>query len=145
MAIVAFAVIRIGEKALKNSLMLIIAALAFIGIFFFKVPFPGIAFSAGLIGFIGGNFWKDKFYVLSGHGPKVDDNTVLSDEQDTPEHAKPSWTRAVCVCAVCGLLWWGPILLVGIWRGEVSPNGSSRIQGQTEAQDTGFSCVRCEE
>ena len=61
--------------------------------------------------------WKDKFYVLSGHGPKVGDNSVLSDGQDTPEHAKPSWRRALCVCAVCGLLWWAPILLVGIWRG----------------------------
>ena len=117
MAIVAFAVIRIGKKALKNSVMWSIAALAFIGIFFFKVPFPGIVFGAGLIGFIGGKLWKDKFYVLSDHGPKVGDNTVLSDEQDTPEHAKPSWTRALCVCVVCGLLWWAPILLVGIWRG----------------------------
>jgi chromate transporter len=117
MAIVAFAVIRIGKKALKNSVMWSIAALAFIGIFFFKVPFPGIVFSAGLIGFIGGKFWKDKFYVLSGHGPEVGNNTVLSDEEDTPEHAKPSWTRALCVCLVCGLLWWAPILLVGIWRG----------------------------
>ena len=48
MAIVAFAVIRIGKKALKNAVMWSIAALAFIGIFFFKVPFPAIVFSAGL-------------------------------------------------------------------------------------------------
>jgi chromate transporter len=117
MAIVAFAVIRIGRKALKNSVMWSIAALAFIGIFFFSVPFPGIVASAGLIGFIGGKLWRDKFFAPSSHGLKVDDSTVLSDEQDTPDHAKPSWTRALCVCAVCGLLWWAPILLVGIWRG----------------------------
>jgi chromate transporter len=105
------------QKGAKNSVMWSIAALAFIGIFLFKVPFPGIVFSAGLIGFIGGKLWKNKFYVLSAHRPKVDDNTVLTDEQDTPEHAKPSWTRALCVCVVCGLLWWAPILLIGIWCG----------------------------
>jgi chromate transporter len=117
MAIVAFAVIRIGKKALKNSVMWSIAALAFIGIFFFQVPFPAIVVSAGLIGFIGGKLWRDKFYLLSGHGPKVGDNTVLSDEQDTPEHAKPSWMRALRLCVVCGLLWSLPVLLVGLWFG----------------------------
>jgi chromate transporter len=117
MAIVAFAVIQIGKKALKNSVMWSIAALAFLGIFFFKVPLPAIVFSAGLIGFIGGTLWQDKFHILSGHGPKVGDNTVLSNAQETPEHVKPSWRHALCVCVVCGLLWWGPILLVGIWRG----------------------------
>src|SRR6266850_2348829 len=78
-AIVAFAVLRIGRKALRNPVTWSIAAGAFAGIFFFKVPFPGIVFSAGFIGFIGfigGKLWRDKFYVLSGAGPKVGDNTV---------------------------------------------------------------------
>src|SRR5213075_3273122 len=39
-AIVAAAVIRIGRKALKNELMWAIAVLAFVAIFFLKVPFP---------------------------------------------------------------------------------------------------------
>src|SRR2546426_2301327 len=54
MAIVAVAVIRIGRKALKNEVMWTFAALAFIAIFFFELPFPLIILSAGLIGFIGG-------------------------------------------------------------------------------------------
>ena len=126
MAIVAFAVIRIGKKALKNFVMWSIAALAFIGIFFFKVPFPAIVFSAGLIGFIGGKLWKDKFCVLSDHGPKVEDPPVLSDQQDTPEHAKPSWMRALRICVVCGLLWWAPILLVR----NLARMGSHAVQGR---------------
>jgi len=68
MAIVASAVIRIGNKALKNSVMWSLAALAFVAIFFFKVPFPLIVVGAGLIGFIGGRLWKDKFLVIGGHG-----------------------------------------------------------------------------
>ncbi|HSJ04491.1 MAG TPA: chromate transporter, partial [Verrucomicrobium sp.] len=39
MAIVAAAVLRIGRKALKNSVMWGMAAAAFCAIFFFKVPF----------------------------------------------------------------------------------------------------------
>src|SRR5205814_4573772 len=61
MAIVAVAVIRIGRKALKNEVMWTVAALAFVAIFFFKVPFPLIILSAGLIGLLGGYFWKSKF------------------------------------------------------------------------------------
>src|SRR5438046_3226695 len=67
MAIVAVAVIRIGTKALKNEVMWAIAVLAFVAIFFFKVPFPLIILSAGLIGFVGGRVWESKFYVVAGH------------------------------------------------------------------------------
>jgi len=117
MAIVACAVIRIGQKALKNPAMWSIAALAFIAIFFFKLPFPAIVFSAGLIGLIGGQLWKQRFDTLSVHGAKDDDTAVLSDQQDLPEHTKPSWTRALRICVICGLLWWTPILLLGLWLG----------------------------
>jgi chromate transporter len=117
MAIVACAVIRIGQKALKNATMWSIATLAFIGIFFFKLPFPAIVFSAGLIGFIGGQFWKKKFGVVNRHGPKMGDNTLLGDEEDTPEHARASWSRALWICLVGGMLWWVPILLGGILLG----------------------------
>src|SRR5712671_7228023 len=50
MAIVAHAVIRIGQKALKNEVMYALAAVAFAAIFFLKVPFPAIILTAGLIG-----------------------------------------------------------------------------------------------
>src|SRR5438067_6830326 len=66
-AIVAVAVIRIGTKALKNEVLWMIAALAFVAIFFFKVPFPLIILSAGLIGFVGGRVWESKFHVIAGH------------------------------------------------------------------------------
>src|SRR5256885_14355246 len=65
MAIVAVAVIRIGRKALKNEVMWTLAALAFVAIYFFKVPFPIIILGAGLIGFLGGYFLKSKVNVLS--------------------------------------------------------------------------------
>ncbi len=115
MAIVAFAVIRIGKKALKNWVMWSLAALAFVSIFFFKLPFPLIVVSAGAIGFIGGQLWRDKFFVVAGHGSKggAGEQSVLGDEHDSPEHAKPSLPRAMKVCFTWLLLWAFPILLTG--------------------------------
>jgi chromate transporter len=116
MAIVAVAVIRIGRKALKNEVMWTIAALAFVAIFFFKVPFPVIILSAGLIGFLGGYFWKSKFNVVSGHG-KSGNSSVLDDETESPQHTQPSLPRAIRVTVVWLLLWLAPITLVGLWLG----------------------------
>ena len=52
LAIVVAALIRIGKKALRTTLLLGLAAAAFGGIFFLKVPFPVIVFGAALIGTI---------------------------------------------------------------------------------------------
>src|SRR6195952_3886668 len=40
LAIVIQAVVRVGKRALRNRIMAALAALAFIAIFFFNVPFP---------------------------------------------------------------------------------------------------------
>src|ERR1700675_2878327 len=53
LAIVIEAVVRVGKRALRNWLMIGLAATAFIAIFFFNVPFPIIIISAGVIGFVG--------------------------------------------------------------------------------------------
>lgn len=118
-AIVAFAVIRIGRKALRNPVMWSIAAGAFAGIFFFKVPFPVIVLSAGIIGFIGGKLSPAIFSGADGHGAikRERELSVLDDDGETPEHAKPSLSRAVRVSMVCGLLWWLPILALGFCLG----------------------------
>jgi chromate transporter len=114
MAIVASAVSRIGQKALKNEVMWAIAALAFVGIFYFKLPFPVIVFSAGLAGLLGGQFWR-QFVVATGHASQSE--SVLSDAKESPQHARPSWSRAARISIVCLTLWWMPILLIGLWQG----------------------------
>ena len=118
-AIVAFAVIRLGRKALGNPLMWIIAAGAFAGIFFFKVPFPVIVLGAAIIGFAGGKLAPALFSVTNSPGTIKGENelSVLDDDGETPAHAKPSLSRAVRLCVVWGLLWWVPILALGFWLG----------------------------
>src|SRR5260221_437080 len=116
LAIVAAAVIRIGSRALKNEVMWTLAAAAFVAIFFFHVPFPLIIISAALIGFLGGKRKRDKFLVIRGHG-KGKNDSVLDDTSAVPEHAKPSWKRALRVCITWISLWWAPVLLLGFWLG----------------------------
>jgi chromate transporter len=115
MAIVAFAVIRIGSKVLKNSIMWLIAAAAFVCIFFLDVPFPTIVLGAALIGFAGGTFWPKKFQVLKGHEEKNGNRSVLDDDSEVPDHAKPNLRRTLVTGFVCLLLWWLPVLLLALW------------------------------
>jgi chromate transporter len=114
MAIVAHAVIRIGQKALKNSVMFVIAALAFVAIFFFKVPFPFIIFGAALVGFIGGALFPSRFRVVAA----VSAAEIAENAPETGATTNQmTFRRAVKVLAVCLVLWWTPVLLLGIWRG----------------------------
>src|SRR5215211_7329754 len=49
LAIVIEAVFRVGKRALRNPVMVSIAAIAFVAIFFFAVSFPVIIIAAGVI------------------------------------------------------------------------------------------------
>src|ERR1700737_4346070 len=117
LAIVAAAVIRIGSRALKNEVMWTLAAAAFIAIFFFHVSFPLIIISAALIGFLGGKWKRDKFLVIRGHG-KANAESVLDDTSAVPDHAKPSWPRALRVALVWLILWSAPVFLLSFWLGS---------------------------
>src|SRR3974377_1385880 len=68
LAIVLEAVVRIGKRSLKNEVMIGLAAAAFVGIFFFAVPFPIIIFGAALIGFLGSWSGSRAFQIKGGHG-----------------------------------------------------------------------------
>ncbi len=116
MAIVAVAVIRIGRKALKNEVMWTLAALAFVAIFFFKAPFPLIILSAGVIGLIGGHFWKSKFNVVGDHG-ESGDTSVLGDQTESPPHTRPSLSRAISVTIIWLALWLAPLVAIDLSLG----------------------------
>jgi len=115
-AIVLTAVIRIGRKALKNEVMWALAALAFIAIYFFKVPFPAIVLGAGIVGFLGGLLWKSKFDSESKEhsGSTL---SVIGDEEESPPHAQPNLARAFRVSVLWLALWLTPTLIVGAVRG----------------------------
>src|SRR6476646_11564622 len=61
LAVVVEAVLRIGKRALKNRVMVAIAAAAFIVIYFFKLPFPLVILGAAAIGIIGRHWHPESF------------------------------------------------------------------------------------
>src|SRR2546430_7487688 len=77
LAIVLEAVFRIGKRSLKNNAMVALAAAAFVGIFFFNVPFPIIIFGAALIGFLGAWSGATVFQVSNNHGGGKHDGAVV--------------------------------------------------------------------
>jgi chromate transporter len=128
MAIVVEAVIRIGRRALKNSVMVVLAALAFVAIFFFNVPFPLIVLSAGVTGYLGGKIWEEKFWVIrdphqeTAAGDKQEGEFAIADAA-TPV-ARPKVSRSLRVAAIWLLLWFVPIaaLMLVFGRNHVLTN-----------------------
>ena len=113
MAVVVEAVFRIGRRALKNGVMLAIAALAFVAIFFLEVPFPWIVLAAGLTGWLGGRFAPERFPIVQPHAPG-DTGPAGADEQPIADaqarRVRPSLGRSLRVAMVCLTLWLVPLL-----------------------------------
>jgi chromate transporter len=127
LAIVLEAVVRIGRRALKNNVMLGLAAAAFVAIFAFDVPFPLIILTAALVGFFGGHAGLPAFLTGSNghgkHGKAVPDaETALG--EGVPAHARPSISWSLRVSAICLVLWLGPVaaLLLALGPGNVFTN-----------------------
>jgi chromate transporter len=120
LAIVIQAVVRVGKRALRNRIMIALAAIAFIAIFFFNVPFPIIIIAAGVIGYIGARTGRPEFAAVEHGGGKngaaVD--SLLSDE--LPDHVRPSVPRALRVSAVWLLLWLVPVFMLLIAFGQAN-------------------------
>lgn len=115
-AIVAAAMIRIGSRALKNRTMVAVAALAFAAIFFFKVPFPAIVISAGLLGLIGSRYRPEIFTTPESHTLDAPP-TVIPDHLPAPSHTRLNARRLLRMLVIGLLLWWVPLLAVILWRG----------------------------
>ncbi|MBW2488961.1 MAG: chromate efflux transporter [Deltaproteobacteria bacterium] len=111
MAIVVAAVIKIGKKALKNAVMVAIAALSFIAIFIFKIPFPLIVLGAGLLGLAGRYVLPAKFDVIRGKDARDFDAGYVQICED-PEvcHINPSIRRNIVLVVVFLLLWLIPVI-----------------------------------
>ncbi len=120
-AIVLHAAWRIGSRALKRPVLWVIAALAFVAIFAFDVPFPAIVLAAAIIGYVGGRIAPREFAVGGMHHAGVARHApaILDDETPTPPHALFRWTRLAWVSVVCVALWGSALLaLVQIYGAD---------------------------
>jgi chromate transporter len=120
LAIVVQAVVRVGKRALRNPVMIAIAAIAFVAIFFFAVPFPLIIIAAGVIGFVGARLGRPEFAAIehSGKNAAVIDSML---GEAIPDHVKPNPARTLRVTAIWLALWLIPVaaLLIGLGPNNV--------------------------
>ena len=109
-AVVLFAAWRIGSRAIRNEVLLGIAALAFVGIFFFKIDFPWIVLAAALLGGIGGaagGKLADKFKSGGGHGASHTQYgpALIDDDTPPPPHTKFTWGKLALTILFFAAIW----------------------------------------
>ena len=104
LVIVFEALIRIGKRSLKSSLLVSLAALAFISIFFFAVPFPLIVIAAALAG-----------YLIARSRPDLLGLAIKA--PDVTDYSGSRW-RQFTIATIIGLaIWWAPVALIALTLG----------------------------
>jgi len=119
LAVVLHAVVRIGKKALRNTLMAGLAAVAFIAIFFFGAPFPAIILAAAFIGWAGG---RARVGALQGGGHGEGNTNAWDDGAallGARSYGRDDRDRAgsFALCGLLALLWLGPTGMLLWWLG----------------------------
>ncbi len=127
-AIVVYAAYRIGSRALQNNVLRGIAVLAFIAIFYLKLPFPYIVLAAGIIGYIGSRM-APEYFRSGGHhaasknsyGPALIDN-----DTPVPHHARYKWARLISIAIIGVFIWIAAMALLAYaygWQGTLTQMG----------------------
>lgn len=114
LAIVAGAVIKIGKKTLKNEVLVGMAVLAFVGIFFFQVSFPLLVLGAGVLGYLGGKLWEGKFVVDKGQEAGEEGEAGPEGEA---KPLRPRLLASLGTAAFWAVLWWLPVLALALTLG----------------------------
>jgi chromate transporter len=104
LVIVVEALIRIGKRALKTGVLVAIAAVAFIGIFFLALPFPLIVIGAGLLG-----------YLVARQAPQL---LAIKTDDTHPAPVPGRWKQATTATGVGLVLWWTPVALAALLLGS---------------------------
>jgi chromate transporter len=120
LAVVVQAVVRVGSRALKNGAMRMIAAMAFVAIFFLGAPFPLIILAAGIAGYAGGRRGLRAFQGGASHGSAGgtivhDRDTALGEE--LPIHARPNPGWSIRMALTLLFLWLAPVLALYVLLG----------------------------
>jgi chromate transporter len=111
-AIVVEAVLKIGKRALTSKAHYVVAAAAFVGIFFLHIPFPLIVLAAGLAGLA-----MTQYRQTRAETDKCERHIVHDEGAPLIAHTQPSRGRALRTLAVGIALWAIPFAPLIAWRG----------------------------
>jgi chromate transporter len=126
LAIVVEALLRIGRRALRNRVLIGVAAAAFVAIYVLDVPFPLIVLGAAVIGWLGSRSVPDVFRSAGSHGgtsgPSGDRPGIIDAmfERGELKHTQPSHQQTVRVLATWLPIWLGPVALLWALTGPGS-------------------------
>ena len=98
LSIVVQALIRIGGRALNTRFKQIVAALAFVALFFFNLPFPFVVLGAGAVGMFVASRYPDWLSLKAASGQAM--------------HIARPWRMSLRAILVWGLIWAAPMLLI---------------------------------
>lgn len=117
-AIVVQAVHRVGKRALTHPILVALAVGSFLALTVFKVPFPVVIVTAGLLGWLIGlrnpSLARGRGHAVTGDGPPP----LISD--DALHHDRPSTSRSLKILGLGLLLWFTPIAAAAIVLGRHS-------------------------
>lgn len=113
LAVVVEAVVRIGRRSLGSPLLVSIAALAFLAIFVFAVPFPIIVIVAAFLGLV-----ASRFKLARIHSPVADDLGAVVLNDLIGESTRPSIRHAFRTAAIWLTVWLLPIGLLTLALGR---------------------------
>jgi chromate transporter len=114
--VVVEAVLRIGQKALKHRVLYGFAALAFVAIYFLRVPFPYIVAGAALGGLLMQRRLPQVF--CKGQFDHETRECRIDEETDDGRRDRPSLIHVARVFLVCLVLWAVVVGGTWIWRGS---------------------------
>ena len=115
-AVVVEAVLRIGKKALKHKVLYGFAALAFVAIFVFKVPFPYIVVAAALGGLLMQRPMPEVF-CQGRFDPQTRECRIEGEPSTKNNNTRPSIGHVARVLTLCLALWVIPMGAIWMWRG----------------------------
>ncbi len=116
MALVVEAVLRVGRRALRSVVARAVAAIAFLALFVFALPFPLIVIAAGVFGYLWSRSGRVGFGA-GGHAASVRDAVVPVIDDAALHRATPGTGRALRLLAWWLPLWFAPMALAAILLG----------------------------
>jgi len=119
LAIVAQAVVRVGQRSLNSPALVAVAVAAFLALALFGVPFPVVVTAAGLAGWTLGR-WRPAALPQKSKG-EADDAGPPPVISDDALHSEPPTVRRTLKVLAVGVLAWGlPVLAVILLTGPHS-------------------------